>query len=729
MLRRMCPGPGLRSFDRRSWVGALIAALLLTACGAASHSRTTPLADRAVNRESFADVRREYLVLASDDPARVTIRDRLLHYLAEGTDALIRSGDYEAVVARLGEMTELLSPIDLVAGGHAPDDLAPLARFVIAVGAPRGDEARVLASLLLLSRIDPDATAHIEAYERASVWGHDARMGAEGETRSLYDSLQGGMALVEVWEEHARLSPAPEVIDRLARLHVELRDRLTVRGEMGFTPPRSMEELEAMSFISAVVERAPLEVAAAYLRVGDLALARSRVAEMGDESGTEWRVRRILDEATRDDAEGVEALLQLAVGFSEARPDVALAVCRNGRRRFPNQPDFPICLARLSADRPAEAASWYAEAARLAPSNRDVYDDSLAAIGALLAETELSDVDASSFRMLVTDTRWLIEERNTRWPGEPAELTVAMLQLALAEVEAGAGNVTEARAALEQSLELDRSADALLQLADLELATSHPDRAAVLYDEALAALTDQSETGRLRRGLLFHELGDARRLAGDAPGASRAYRQALDALSPLADTGETEGEGNRAAMIHVELAALSRRLGDRTASDAAMRTAMHAAPGETAPFATILQTLVVDGPDATLAAEAFHGARVGSSLAPPWKVYFALWAQMAAERAGAAPDPEILDVLAEHATADGWHGRLAALGSGMATEEDLLAAATTPGERCEAYFYSGARLLAAGDRSGAERAFRDAVGTGMLRYYEYGMALELLAQP
>jgi len=719
MLPRMALGSRLVSCS-------IVLALSLTACaGAMNHGRTTPLSDRAVTVESFADVRREFLVLAPGDPIRTQVRDRLLAHLAIDTDALVRAADYEAIVARLGEMTELLLPIDLSAGPDALRPLAPLARFVVARGAPRGDEPRVLAALLLLSRIEPNETAHLAEYERAAVWGHDARVGGpDAPPRSLYDTVEGGMGLVEVWEEHARLSPASEVIDRLARLHLELRDRLGNRGESGFAPPRSMAELEAMSFVSALIERAPLEVAATYLRVGDLAAAREHVGEMGDESGTEWRVRRILEEAARDDAQGVEALLQLAVGFAEVRPDVSQAVCRNGRRRFPQQPDFPLCLARLSGDRPADAASWFAEAARLAPDNRDVYDDALESISGLL-ETPSDDVGA--FRMLVTDTEWLIDERARRWPSEaPADLTVANLRLALADAEASAGNVPEARAALESSLALSRGTEGLVQLADLELGTSHADRASTLYEEALASLTDQSEGGRLQRGLLYHELGDARRLAGDASAATAAYRQALDALAPLLEVRGIAQE--QLAFIHIELGVLRRRLGDRGASDTSLRAAMHAAPDETAPFAIALQTLVVDQPDASLAAEAFHGARVGSSLAPAWKVYFALWAQFAAERSGAAADPEVLDVLAEFSEGEGWHARLASLGAGTATADEVLSAATSNGERCEAHFYAGARLLAVGDRDGAVRAFREVLETHMVRYYEYQMALELLAE-
>jgi hypothetical protein len=709
---------------------ALLSAFALVGCGGAASlrsSRSQPLVERSVTRESFADVRREFLVLAPEDPDRRVVQARLFAYLAEGADARIAAGDYEEVVARLAEMTELLAPIDLADGVRLPEPFGRLAHFVAERGAPRGDEARVLGALFLLSRIEPEDGAHAAEYERAAVWGHDARFGGPGEVRSLFDRLDGGQSLVAVWEAHARLSPAPEVLDRLARLHVELRDGLGGRGERGFAPPRSMAELEALSYVNAVIERTPLEVAATYLRVGDLALAGERVAALVDDRGAAWRVQRLIEAAAQDDEPGAEALLQLALGFGEVRPDVSVAVCRNGHRRFPGRADFPLCLARFGDDSPADTAAWYVEAVERSPDEREVYDEALGETPALLARALEAEADIGSIRALLADTEWILGERNRRWPDEPAQLTLATLRLGLADAEASAGNVTEARTALEESLALERSSGALRELATLELHTGHPERAALVLREALDALTDQGPAGRLLRATLLSQLADAQRLGAEAEESLRTYRQAFDLYRTLAEEPGTEGPG--LAFLQARLGAVARRLGDHAASDAAFRAAMRTLPDGASPFADTLATLVVAAPDGELAAEAFHGARVGSALEPQWKVYFALWAQIAAERAGAPVDPELLDVLAEHAELEGWHGRLAALGAGRATAAEVLAAATSPGERCEAHFYAGARQLAAGDRAGAEASFRAALATGMVRFWEYRMALELLAAP
>jgi len=144
--------------------------------------------------------------------------------------------------------------------------------------------------------------------------------------------------LIGVWEEHSRLCPAPEVLAALADLYVQLRDLVAGQTlEDGFAPPGehttiSMPELRMAQLIT---ERAPLDVAAVYLRVADLASAAARVGQLGDRGGIEWRLRRLIEEASGTGGDSADALGELAGGFERARPDVALALCRLGRRVHP----------------------------------------------------------------------------------------------------------------------------------------------------------------------------------------------------------------------------------------------------------------------------------------------------------------------------------------------------------------------------------------------------------
>lgn len=708
---------------------ALALVATASACGGPGSGRSTlPIADRSVTDDTFSEVRRGYLLLAPDDPARAAVRDRLVAYLARGSDALISAGGYDDAVARLAELTELLLPVDFEPGRSLPPELGPLAHFVAERGATRGDEARVLAALLILTHIDAGEAEHASEYDVAAVWGHDARLGGD---RSIFDLLDGAGALLGIWEEHARLSPAPAVLDRLATLHIELRDRFTSHAEeRGFEPPRTMADLEAMGFLRGVLERTPLEVAAVYLRVGDLETARARVAAMGDASGTEWRVRRALEDAAREGSEGQEALLEVALAFAEARPDVATALCRQGARRFPAAAEFRLCLARLvQLSSPSEATAWYADAVTLAPDDEDVYEEALSYLAALFDDDVLSSFAAEGeireVRAALRDATRILEERNRRFPTSPAgSVTDARLHYELGRAELHAGNVDVARRELEASLALTRDRETLSELALLAVRTGDAPRAIELYREALERVTDQSPAGRLERAAILEALGDAERTAGLAT-APATYRQALSAFEGLFDVPDVSP--GDLARFHARVGLLCRRLGDRERSDTELRLAMTLSPSDPGLFSEVLAHLVIDAPDAALAAEAFHRARVGSPLAPEWKVYFALWAQLTAERAGEAPVDEVLDVLAEHAAQTGWHARLAALGAGTASYEEVLSGAETAGQRCEAHFYAGARALARGDRAAADAAFHAALETGMVGFFEYGMAVELLA--
>src|SRR5690606_10265891 len=139
-------------------------------------------------------------------------------------------------------------------------------------------------------------------------WGRDPRPSP--------DFFDLAPELIAVWEEHARLTPAPEVLAGVANLYVQLRDVVLGRSlEDGFAPGEriTMPEIRMAQMLA---ERIPLDVAAVYLRVGELEGAARRVAELGDRGGIEWQLRSRIETATQPGEDGVEALMDL-VGIFE----------------------------------------------------------------------------------------------------------------------------------------------------------------------------------------------------------------------------------------------------------------------------------------------------------------------------------------------------------------------------------------------------------------------------
>ncbi|GAB4217476.1 MAG: hypothetical protein OHK0013_45000 [Sandaracinaceae bacterium] len=728
---RYAPSSMLRTSLSPALGLALRGLLVLTgplALGCGSTTATRVRAETSIDDASYSEARRRYLELAPEDPARPAVRAQLVAHLARRSDATLRGGDYDEVVAHLAEMTSLLGPSDF-RGTPLPAELRPLAEHVARAGAQRGDEPRVLAAELILATLDVDqAHAHQREYERVSEWGREARRPAGADVISIVES---GMGLVRVWREHARLTPSPEVLARLAGLYLGLRD--AIRGstvQEGFRPPRSLGDMEHLEMAAVVMQRAPLEAAAVFLAHGDLAGAAEQVSEARDRGGDSWRLRRVLEDARREDARGAQALFELAHGFAEARPDVGIGLCRLGLRRFRDDARFPLCLARVSSSLGAlgDTADYYVQAIELAPDGQDLYDEALDAIGAMISRGAFERGDIGEVRTASRAVHLVIAARARRFPdAEGAALDQPTLHLALARAELAAGHAERAREELEEGIRESRelgeipaaAVRARQELAALELRLGRPERARTLLEEALDVVS-QGPSGDVTRAQIYAGLGDVHRVAGDAEAAATQYRRALALLEDLEHRGP-EDEARR----EVERGIVLRRLGDRDGSRRAFQRAIAAWP-QPEVAADVLQHLVTDAPDPELAEDVFRRARVGTPIGHAWKVYLALWVEAVRVLAAQPESEEAARVLTAESSREGWHGRLARLARGELPSADVLAAAEDGEERCEAHFYAAIRALRLGDGAAARAELEASIATGMAGDDEYAMAQELL---
>lgn len=730
----------MRSSGRSSVLVALILSLAgaplagsLAGCGA---SQSAPRSAHDVDDARFAEVRRRYLELDAADPQRLEVRAGLLAHLRTRSDAVLRGGDYDAIVAHLGQMTVLLAPRDF-ADGALPGELTPLAEHVALHGARRGDEPRVLAAELLLAALDREhAAEHLAEYERVSGWGREARAPAADEVMSI---VEGGMGLVAVWEEHARLTPAPEVLTRLAALYLGLRD--AIRGSSvadGFRPPRSLGDMRHLEMAAMIMQRAPLEAAAVFLVQGDLEGAIAQLEDRGaqreergprERGGDIARLRRVLEDARTHDSHGADALSQIANGYGEARPEVALGLCRLGLRRFAEDARFPLCLARASSSRGAvgDTADYYSLTLRLDPHDLEVHDEALETFASMISQGALNGADVGEVRTAGRVAHEIVALRATRFPNaDPAPLDQPTLHLALARAELQSGHAEQARGEFEAAIAEARrlsatpaaAIEARRELALLELRSGEPAAARVTLEEALG-LVSQGRSGDETRARLEAVVGDTFRRQDDTSAATTRYRAALRLLEGLEDA-RAESAASRAILRGT----LLRRVGEHEASRRSFEEAITLAPSpENA--ASILQQLVVETPDPELAELVFRRARVGSPIGHARKVYLALWVEAVRVMASAPPSEEGTRVLSAEAARGGWQARLAGLARGELDEQAALAAAEGGSERCEAHFYAAIRALRVGDRATAARALEASVQTGMLGRPEYAVAQEL----
>jgi tetratricopeptide (TPR) repeat protein len=704
----------MRTFPVLVSICAVLTTLALTACGAATVGAGTMLGsvevpDR-ITDDTYAELSRVYVSLPLDDSSRALLRQRLVEYLDRRTAAILDEGDYNAVVGQFSAITELYSPEDF-AQARLPREMEPLARHLVTHGSPRGDEGRVLSALLALHALHPQ-DGFDRRYQVLERWGREAR-------ETLPGPIEQYSGLIDVWEEHARLTPTPPVLRRLARLHIERRNgMLRLLQEEG---PR-LAANPAMRVLPSLLRRAPLDVASVYLRHGDLASAVSSVEAMGDGGGLEVALLRVLGDARDGDD---DALIELAQAYSEGRPDVTLGLCHYGRRRNLEDARFPVCLARVhaGAGEYPRATGWYAEAIHLAPTDREVYDEALDALGAFIARG-IYDSDPSEARGLARAAELILRERTQRWPDTPPSVSPEQLHYVVGLLEMNAGNAEEARRRFQASVDAKETPDAQLELGRLAEGTGRAADAVRHYRRALDLTAGDSAEILRGRARILELLASAYRKSDNAEQAERMTRQSVQLWDQLL-AGAT---GPVAAEAHLRRGVLLDRLGRREDALEGFRAAMAAAPDRREIYAAILSHLVVTAPAPEFANEVFTEAMRELSLEPEWKVYFALWVDTIAARAGAGAAGDAHATLQSHSNGDEWHGRLARFGVGALPYTDLLGEASNVGQRTEAYFYEGARRLRSGDPDGARQQFQRVIDTHLVNFYEYTMALELLSQ-
>jgi tetratricopeptide (TPR) repeat protein len=671
-----------------------------------------------LDEASFSRAERSYHRLDPDASERAELRARLVRHLLKQAERARAAEEYDRVVDELAHATSLYRPEEL-AKGLLPE-FGPLADYLRSEGERRGDEPRVLSALWLQKTLRPGQAEPREQYDMLRRWSDEARQNLGGVTEHL-------SGLIEVMAEHARLTPAPEVLATLADLYVERRRKLVLTfgpdGEAQINPG----ELTYQDYREATqaLNRAPLDIAAVYLVHQDFPHALERLRTLETATGLEPRLRATLERAMTEESDAPVSVLALSRKYLEGgEVQVSRALCLYGVRRFPRDATFPQCLARIAAlaDDYPEATAEYAAAIELAPDQRELYDEALEVLANLM-RGELFDGDPSETRVLAQEARAILDERVKRWPDVEPPVAFEDLELAVGLAEMSAGNAEEAKARLTASVKKRETTRALIQLGQLAARTGQPQEAEEYLRRALDKSSVKSpEEARLRAQIL-EQLGDVRRTSRDGEGARQRYTEAL-ALWENQAQGATDAP--QKAFAHIRRGILLSRLGRRPESVDAFEAAMQAAPDNRETYAQILSHLVVSAPETELAETILRRAQRQLTLDPEWKTYFALWVKAIGARAHVAPSADVDRLLSRLARSDAWWGRLAQFGLGTLTYARLSEIASSRGERAEADFYEGVRRLGANDLAGARELFKRVIDSNMIGFYEYQMAQELL---
>jgi tetratricopeptide (TPR) repeat protein len=686
---------------------------LLSLTVACAHSKSTTSGARVKSAEpipqaEYPDAARRFLRMPLDDPERLELRDRLIASVLSQAQSLADVGDYEGVVLEVSRLTMFLSPSDYAAG-VLPKYVEPIAKHIADRGGRLGDEGNVLAANFILERLTGDKL-YQRRYDDVATWGREARANLD----TVSEQYAG---LISVWIDHADLTPAPEVLDTLAGLHIAGRDAVGAetaedRHRLGIGGERQLR-------------LAPLNVAAVYLSHGDVESAITKVESMGPGGELQLRLLDLLRTARSTDEAGAAATFELVEGYRLARPEVAAGLCRSALVRFPRDHRFPTCMARVAADAEqfADATAWWVIAIEIEPEMIELYDEALGQLDEFI-KTRLEDPHPERSSALARGAETILAERQKRWPDSKPPIAPNELEFLIGMLEMNAGHAAEAQERFEQSIEKDENPGALTQLGLLLERTGHPKEAEQRYRRALELVPSDSLADDLQRADILENLGNTARAQGRAKEMAARYSVALRAWNDARD----QVEGPTAAIVEMRRGVLLDRLGRHDEAVDAFESAMSHAPQWRDVYASILSHLVYAPPDFELASSVWRRSQLHLTLPPEWKVYFTLWIQLIAARAGEPPAEEHTELLRRLGGGSNWWGKLASFGAGALDYAGLMSVAASLGEETEAIYYEGSRLFIAGDRKAASDQFQRVLDTKMVSFFEYEMARKLLLE-
>jgi tetratricopeptide (TPR) repeat protein len=686
---------------------------LLSLSFACAHSRSSGGSARLKGAEpipsaEYPDETRRFLMMSLDNPERIELRDRLIATVLSQAQSLADVGDYEGVVLEMSRLTSFLTPSDY-ASAVLPQQVEPIAKYITERGGRLGEEGYVLAANFILERSTGDAI-YKKRYDEIAAWGREARSNLD----TVSEQYAG---LISVWTDHSDLTPAPEVLDTLADLHVAGRDAVAA------------ESVEARQRLGIGGERqlrlAPLNVAAVYLSHGDIQSAVAKVGSMGKGGELQLRLLDLMRAAQGSDEQGAAATFELVEGYRVARPDVAAGLCQSALVRFPTDYRFPTCMARVAADseRFADATAWYVIAIGLAPEMIELYDEALGQLDEFI-ETRLSDPHPERSSALARGAETILAERQTRWPDSPPPIAPNQLEFLIGMLEMNAGHADEAQRRFENSLQADENIEALMQLGLLLERTGRPAEAEKRFRRAFALSPSATLADDVRRAEILENLGNTSLAQGKTVEMKSQYKAALEAWTEARD----QVEGATGAIVEMRRGVLLDQLGRHEEAVDAFQSAMTFAPQWRDVYAGILAHLVSAPVDIELASSVWRRSQLHLNLAPEWKVYFTLWIQFITARAGKPPVDEHRELLRSLGGSPNWWGKLASFGAGELDYAGLLSVASSLGERTEALYYQGTRLFIEGDEKGSRKQLEQVLDTNMVSFFEFEMARKLLLE-
>ncbi|PRP91022.1 Tetratricopeptide repeat protein [Enhygromyxa salina] len=676
--------------------------------------------------DDYGEARNAYALLAVDDPGRAAARAQLRTYLLAYLDHALASDRTPAAVDALEQLAGLWVPSELRT--LAPDpELAAAAAAVYGRTAPAGDERPALLALGLSEAFGDEGqrTKARANYAKLEDWiDRTAEFGNDPRFNDHLDRLL---------EDVSALLPSPFLVDQLAGVYLG----------------RYRDAQRSGSFSSTSDPRVPFTgylLARLYLRADDPDAAVAALDRLETDAPTA-ALRDLIRDAADSSASGRSPadLDQLTREFlpepDHRLPDEIVRqswgiidnLARRSLARFPDHPPAHLALGRVLRSRNlTEAAIVHYEQAFAGKTRATDRDDlhrawsELSTLYQLALETRAAS-GASETSAMLERVEAFHERAAQTWPQRAIEPGITLAWMTVAVAEFNAGHIDRAEALMEQTVALEPRSAALsllgviaMRRGDFDEARAHLRR----LDKLSGALSDQLE--RYDWQISAHiSLAEVEALAGDREASAEQLREALRQLNTLlsypglADSLRAEF-GLRRARVFFYLGEIELAMND-------VRDAQRLAPDRDDAYTEPLIFTVIHG-HLDQAAELFAAALArdgGGELG----VYYSLWVLDLAERLG-APEPKLArEFLRSYATSDDgdpWQRKLARYGLGQLDDDGLAAAADSPRERSEAFFYEALQRWRGGGHEACLELMTKVLDQQMMGDFEYQMAQSYL---
>ncbi len=766
---------------------ALVVATPLAGCahGVGSGSaKLSPAAQGLNNRaatvgaitceEDLTEAKFLYQALPPASPERGRLRLKILEYLLEPLlsldaqrlrhtpSALGSDDDVTRIYDSLREGIELYTGPDLWRPAGLPLAerervlLSGAARLVVAIYSPRGNELPVATGLFVLQILDPANREWPTRIDELLAWVETSTQLAMGNPGARHQ-----VSMNDVLEGVAVSWPAPEVVSRIAKLAQDRQERLAsiLRRPLG-TGTGARGVLGDLLLDSESLTAMAVNVAAFYLRAGQLTRAAEAAAQFADKPGDDVELRRLLTAASNAAAQPADYLAlarrflprsEILQGTSGDRldPVAAAEVLNLGLEAHPADSGMLILASRVARFAPAPfLALRYLDEALAALEKEKASSDTLAEIAgerldlAFLKLKASLDPEQTTPALREAETlRRQLADAHQRF-GTRIKLKEQDIDLAMARGLVDGGRLEDAQPLLDRAKrEGDSSLEVMLQLGNLALRRGDAARATTILRDATET-TERSapaeETIAYVEGQarLAFALGNACDVAGNVQDARKAWRKALRAWDRLRVEQMRRKSASAAAEATFEVGRLSYLVGKREEAFRAFDEAIELDEERDQSYVDAITFLVERG-EADAALDIYRRAlsKPNRQVSEYVKVYASLWILDLSTRNTGAPDAtaeaylKTVDARRVHLRpprASAWYLQLVRYALGKVTYAQLLAAATTPGQQAEIRFYEAMRRLQHGRNAEANQLWKEVLDSKMISFFEYEMASRYL---